>query len=173
MLTESEETRRLHLGPAPGEEPGAVGLIEINVEATDDVSGVMSRCKDVLLIVSQASESEFRSHETLAQLLPAWFVEGCAPEESTSARAEWLAWWRGLDGEERARVAEERAWGLEDWLYWMQPEERQWLWWDLRSVGETQATLLLEVKAWPIAMGALMWLLRLAGATDATVARTQ
>lgn len=79
--------------------------------------------------------------------MPEWFVAACSPE----------------------RTAEKTSWTLADWLYWMEPDERQWFWWDARIDGEGATTVLVEVPRWPSATGALEWLLRAAGASSVKV----
>lgn len=78
--------------------------------------------------------------------------------------ANWLAWWRGLDPQGQARAEEEKGWTLPDWLYWMRPDERQWYWWDLSVKSDRSATLAVAVPGWPAPLGALRWLLKVAGA---------
>lgn len=64
----------------------------------------------------------------------------------------------------------ESRWSLADWMYWMHPEEREWSWWDARVEGAGVASVLVEVPGWPMAVGALEWLLRVAGATEVELA---
>ena len=52
----------------------------------------------------------------------------------------------------------------------MHPEEREWSWWDARVEGAGVASVLVEVPGWPMAVGALEWLLRVAGATEIELA---
>ena len=44
--------------------------------------------------------------------IPSWFREACAPEDACS----------------------EERWSLQAWLWWCDPCERQWFWWDARVV---------------------------------------
>jgi hypothetical protein len=98
--------------------------------------------------------------------MPAWFVESSAPEQSREEAERWLSWWRNLSAEEQAQVTRAQRWTLADWLYWLEPSERQWFWWD--SVIESPDTLqvIVEVSGWPAPLGALDWLLRAAGAAE-------
>jgi hypothetical protein len=70
-----------------------------------------------------------------------------------------------LPPDEQAQVAEEQRWTLADWLHWVQPSEREWFWWDAKVESPDTARILVEVPGDPVALGALDWLLRAAGAT--------
>lgn len=169
LLIPPDELRHLSEGPRIGEVPGGAGLVEVAVATSGDIDAVLARCREVLLVVLQASRDEWPSGDTWSERLPRWFVQGCAAEEPAEA-ARWLAWWRGLDGEARERAANARRWTLSDWLHWLQPEERQWFWWDGVALSQHEARILVEVPGWPIALGALEWLVRVAGAESAKVA---
>jgi len=99
-------------------------------------------------------------------LLPAWFVERSAPERSREEAERWLAWWRSLPASEQARVAREQDWALADWLYWLEPAERHWFWWDAVIENPEILRVIVEVPGWPVPLGALEWLLRAAGAME-------
>jgi hypothetical protein len=104
------------------------------------------------------------SVERWSRLLPAWFVEGCAPERDQDEAEQWLAWWRTLPADEQARVSSEQRWSLADWLYWLEPSERQWFWWDAAVEDSTRLRVMVEVSGLPAPLGALLWLLRASGA---------
>jgi len=169
-LTPPDELRHLAEGPRDGESPGGVGVVEVNVRASGAAADVLRRSREVLHAVLIGAEPAWPSVEVWSRRLPLWFVEGCAAEQSAEDREQWLDWWRGLDPAARASAAEERPWSFRDWLSWLQPGERQWFWWDGRVVGPDEARILVEVPSWPTALGALTWLLRVAGAEITTVA---
>ncbi len=169
----SQESRRVSFGPRPEESPGGLGLIEVEVLAEGSVVDVIEKSKDVLRAVLSMTSDEWRSPVAGTVRLPEWFVAVCAPERSPEVDEQWLVWWRGLDPEAKARAADEKQWTLADWLYWMQPDERQWFWWDAHIDGDGVATVLVEVLGWPSATGALEWLLRAAGASSARVAHSE
>lgn len=172
MLIPSEELRHLVDGPREVEMAGGVGLVEVAVTTSGDSSDLLCRCREVLRAVLEVAGSGWPPQDVWARRLPDWFVQGCAGEVSAEQDAEWLAWWRGLDGEARARAARERPWSLADWLHWLQPEERQWYWWDGVRQGPHKVLVLVEVPGWPVPLGALEWLLRVAGAEAVSVAET-
>jgi hypothetical protein len=169
MLMSSVELRHIDRGPGSDEVPGGVGLIEVKVSTEGSAVDVIERSRSVLRGVLTMTLDELRSPSAGALRLPVWFVAGCAPERSTEDDERWLAWWRGLDPEARARASDERPWSVGDWLYWMLPEERQWYWWDARVDRDRSARVFVEVAGWPTATGALQWLLRVAGASSVDV----
>lgn len=79
---------------------------------------------------------------------------------------QWLAWWKGLPPTEQTRAEIEKDWSLDNWLYWMEPGNRQWFWWDAKMLEDyDHIALAIEVEAWPFPWGALRWLFRAAGAS--------
>jgi len=85
-----------------------------------------------------------------------------SPEQAN----KWLSWWRSLPPEEQRKAEIEKDWSLENWLYWMQPSNRQWFWWDAKVLEDyDHIALAIEVEAWPFPWGALRWLFRAAGAS--------
>jgi hypothetical protein len=71
-----------------------------------------------------------------------------------------------LSAEERASATRARPWTLADWLYWLEPSERQWFWWDALVENSDTLRVVVEVSGWPTPLGALDWLLRAAGAAE-------
>jgi hypothetical protein len=170
-LITPEELRHLTEGPRTAETSGGVGLVAVDVTTPGEASDLLRRCREVLReVLETAMAEEWPAEDTWAQRLPDWFVQACAAEETAEEAARWLAKWRELDDEARVRAARERPWSLPDWLYWLQPDERQWFWWDAVVRGKHEARIFVEVPGWPVALGALEWLLRAAGADSINVA---
>ena len=170
-MIRSDEVRHVDQGPRPNESPAGLGLIDVNVLAEGSAVDVIERAKGVLRAVLSITPDEWDSPGTGASRLPEWFVAGCATDRSAEDDEQWLMWWRSLEPGAKARAAHERPWTLPDWLHWMHPDERQWYWWDARVDGDSSAKVLVEVPGWPSAIGALEWLLRLAGASSVHVAK--
>jgi hypothetical protein len=99
-------------------------------------------------------------------LLPGWFVEACAPERSPAESEKWLRWWRDLHLDEQTQIAREQQSTLGDWLYWMEPSERQWYWWDGAVENPERMSIVVQVESAPSALGAREWLLRASGAVE-------
>jgi hypothetical protein len=163
----------LYEGPREGEKAGGVGLVEAVVSTAGDAQDLLGRCREVLRTVLDAAREEWPSDEAWSEVLPSWFVQGCAAEASEEEAAAWLAWWRGLDGEARARATKEAPWTLAQWIHWLHPDERQWYWWNGVVYGRHEVRILIEVPGWPGPLGAFEWLLRVAGADSVEVMENQ
>jgi hypothetical protein len=159
---EAEVGRLLH-GPKGAERPERQGLVHFRARCKEP-SAVLRNAREVLLAVCRNSGS-WPSCEDWKLVLPRWFVEACAPEQSQSEAEAWLAWWRTLPSDERDRVRRQKPWSLLNWLHWMQPRERSWLWWDGRIEGDSDLKVSVVVDGWPFPWGALEWLLRASGAS--------
>ena len=166
----AEEIRHLADGPRPDEDPTGVGLVAVVAECGPPATEVLDRVREVLLAVDRTAQHGWPADDAVWRTeLPAWFVAFCAPEETPEEAARWLAWWRGLEPEVRAREAAARPWSVADWIHWMEPSERQWYWWHGRAVQDQLLHLTLQVQGWPFPTGALEWLLRAAGATSTRI----
>lgn len=162
LLIPPEEARHLIFGPRPGEAAGGVGCIVVAVTGPEPVS-VLRRCREVLAVVIDHQAGVWPDVAGWQELLPSWFVEAC-PEESSEEADRWLEWWRSLPRDQQFEAERSRAWTLADWLYWLEPAERQWFWWDAKVEGDA-LHVIVELSGWPAPLGALEWLLRAAGAS--------
>lgn len=167
-ITRRGELRRLHEGPSANEFPGIAGTDRLIARCSGDAAMVLARTIEVLSIVLSNEQDIWPTISRWRELLPLWFVQACADEQTPQQAEQWLSWWRGLSPNERARAEQERRWTVQNWIYWLQPEQREWWWWDSKVLDAN--TLLVEVQAtdWPHALGALTWLLRAAGAIQVT-----
>ena len=142
----SAESERLVRGPRPGERPGGLGLPRMDFAADGDAAAVVDRARDVMLRLAGLPASAFNDVAT-GGLLPGWFLAAFARQP--------LAGQCPQDGD----------WTLEGWLYWADPGERPWLWWDARAADADHGTIEIQVADWPTPVAALSWLLLAAGAT--------
>lgn len=161
-----EELMRLLGDIAPNDIPGGVGIARVSGVAASNPSVVLDRCREVMRAVLEDAEGGWPTVDEWKLRLPKFFVEAAAPERSTKAAEHWLAEWRGLSPAEQAVASRAAPWSLADWLYWMEPERREWYWWDAGTDGRAQLWVDVQVDGWPTAVGALRWLLRAAGALD-------
>lgn len=90
----SNGLRRLESGPSEGEKPSGLP-IEIEAEC-DDPTAVLARAREVLGAVLRASSAGWPADEAWPALLPAWFVERCAPEKTAAESEADMAKWRKL-----------------------------------------------------------------------------
>lgn len=131
-----------------------------------DAPQVLERSKQVLKAVNENSLPVWPPDDRWPALLPEWFVDRCGPEMSQEEAEAWLAWWKALPDAEQKRVEADKAWSLFNWIYWLDPENRQWYWWDGLALDENNLVVAVEVDGWPFGWGDLSWLLRAAGATQ-------
>lgn len=164
-----DELRHLEHGAHPGEMPDGAGLVTVHLTSDRGIETVVARSKEVIACILEASDDNSLDIELLHETLPSWFVDACAPERTEEEQRQWLQWWRGLDSKGRAEEEYNAVWSLDNWLYWLEPAERQWFWWDAVAHDPHSARILVEVPGWPYASGALEWLLRAAGATEINI----
>ena len=161
-----EEQRHLQTGARREERPGGAGLVRLTARSHGDAPAVLARAREVMAAILDGAGPPWPPAESWRRKLPSWFVEVSGPERSQEEVEQWLRWWRSLPPGEQARAAQDQQWALADWLFWMEPSERQWFWWDASVDGPDAATVVVEVPGWPAPLGALEWLLRAAGAIE-------
>jgi hypothetical protein len=98
--------------------------------------------------------------------LPEWLIKQFRPEESNEEAEEWMSRWRRLPRDQQIRAAEERGWSFANWLYWFQPEQRDWHWWNAKLLNDDALVVTLQVEGDPTPMAAFEWLLQAAGGRD-------
>jgi len=163
-MTNSNESRRLQSGPAQSEKLSGLGLVSFVVCCNGDADAVLRNSKDVMQVVLNFKAEDWPSLEEWRSELPAWFVAKCAPEVSVEEAERWLESWRELPPDEQRRREMEASWSVDNWTFWMHPDERQWFWWEGLVTGPDRMLVVVEVCEWPFAWGALRWLLRASGA---------
>lgn len=161
-MTPDVELRHVDSGPAPREGPIGI-LLDLNAISSGRSREMLARAREVMKAVLLNSDP-WPDLDVWRHVLPRWFVERSAPEQTKEQAERWLAWWRKLSPQEQAQVSEEESWSLAEWLYWLEPEQRQWYWWDARVVDQDTARIVIDVPDIPTALGALEWLLKAAGA---------
>lgn len=165
MSSNAEELRRVLHGPSEGERPDECGTEAFLVRCPGDALAVLTRAKEVLAaVLIGSSDATWPTPATWSALLPQWFVDACAPEESREEAERFLQYYRNLPPEQRAQIQQTERWSLADWLYWMEPGNRQWWWW--KGFVEDSDTCVAEVVVQdrPFAAGAVRWLFRASGA---------
>jgi hypothetical protein len=168
-MTPDHELHHIENGPDPAESPEGVGLVTFDVDCDGNAQQVHDRALEVMgVVVRQYARPWWPAIEEWETILPKWFVEACAPEDEETESEEWLAWWRTLPREEQSRVEAETRWSLADWIYWFQPENRHWYWWDALVDSPDAMRVAVQVDAWPFPWAALRWLLKAAGAKAVT-----
>jgi hypothetical protein len=160
-MSKEEELARIASGPAPGERPDDV-LIDLQVRAPGRADDVLRRARTVLTNVLEHID-ERPTSEAWRRLLPEWFVQRFVPERTQDEAERWLDWWRTLSPEEKAR-AQEQSWTLLDWLYWFEPEQRTWSWWNATIRDKDTFRLAIAACDSVTPLAAFKWLFRASGA---------
>jgi len=165
-----KEQERLRNGSHSDEVPDGAGLVRFVITCPNNSSDVLTRAREVLESILCHSGGDWPADERWREVLPSWFVSTCAPDMTNEEAAHWLGWWRSLPFEKQAQAEREKKWTLSNWIYWFNPEERQWYWWDASITSPSSFEVVVEVKQWPVPWGSLNWLLRASGADTVEIA---
>lgn len=160
-----EHERLRHLTP-PETKPMGLGTVRFIGHTESSPQQVIARARAVMAVINENSFTEWPDIGIWKRELPVWFVEQCAPEMTQDEAEAELARRMALNAAERAKVANEARWTLANWLYWLEPENRQWFWWDAAILAPNHFAVAVEVVEWPFPSGALIWLFRVAGARE-------
>jgi hypothetical protein len=158
------ELQRLTGDSTNGTQPLGLGTVRFRAQCPGNTELVLERSKSILIQVNRLSRSDWPTYEQWTQSLPSWFLVRCQPEKNSAEAAKWLKTWRELPQEEQDYVRRECPWSVSGWVYWFQPDNRTWYWWDAIKNDQHNMTISVAVYDWPFAWGALSWLLRAAGA---------
>lgn len=163
-MKQVDELRHLFTEPDLDEQPKGLGIVRFDIWCQGNSEIILQRSKEVLEVILRSSTQRWLSNSEWQAILPGWFVAGCAPEKTNEEVEQWLKWWRSLSPQEKNRADEEQRWSLEDWLYWLHPDQRQWFWWDAICVDTDLLRVAVEVAEYPFSWQALAWLFKVAGA---------
>jgi hypothetical protein len=158
------ELRRLRDGAGTSESPSGSGTETFIVACRGDAQQVLSKVREVLSIVAADTYPDWPSDEQWMELMPEWFIARCVPPKSKDESERRLEWRRALPWPVRRRLAAYEKWSFSAWIYWFQPENRFWFWWDAREEGPDRIRVAVEVDELPFPWEALRWLFRAAGA---------
>ncbi|MCG7537914.1 hypothetical protein [Pseudoalteromonas sp. OOF1S-7] len=140
--------------------------IKLRVRCNGDAAQVLDRAKEVMLTLLSCTKGKCFQYIKWTNALPSWFVQCCGRELSSDELEEYLSKWRLLSPEEQEKMENEQDWSLDDWLYWLEPEQRTWYWWSSNRLNDDLFELVIVVRDWPTAIGSLEWLLKASGAND-------
>lgn len=162
-----KELSRLANGLSLGEGPDGAGTVRFIASCPFGAAEVLERVKTVLRIVDEAAITGRPMDKLWKATLPDWFVARCAPPNSQEESGRNIAWRKNLPPDEEIRIAREMDWTLDAWLYWLEPDRREWFWWDAKALVDLDHIIIaVEVDSWPFPWGALRWLFLAAGAAD-------
>ena len=161
-----EELGRLEHGPARDEPVPGVGIAQLAVYCNGNAAEVLENAKAVMKVICSQCAQGWSDDVDWNSLLPARFVSACAPEMTRERAEKLMKHLQTLSDEEQEAEYKKRPWSLDNWLYWLQPSERAWHWWDAQLEGSDRIIVSIAVESWPFGWGALTWLFRGSGAID-------
>lgn len=165
-MTPEAELRRMEGEPTGDARWSAPALERIEIRCDGDSAAVLGRCREVLRAVLTAPSEPWPDVERWRELLPHWFIGACAPEESPEHGEARIIWERMISAESRRKSAREERWRLSSWIYWFEPGNRSWHWWDASAPDSNLAIIDIAVEDWPFPWGALHWLIRASGGVE-------
>lgn len=158
------EARRISGGKTSATESAGLSSFRFLIDSENSARSILEKAKTVLSIVDQKSLVAWPSIEEWRRLLPKEFVLPFRLPLSQEQAKEWLKWWRGLSPDDQMRVENERVWSLEDWLYWMEPNNRHWFWEDVEIIDNSRLRATILAAEWPFPWGSFRWFFLGAGA---------
>lgn len=159
------ESRRIKGDGVDTHKPRGLVRDAFYVSCPGTASSVLQKARDVMGIVNLVSKTKTWPSDTeWPDRLPSWFVDACMPENAEEARD---ALPDDLPLEERKAKVLARRWRLLSWTYWMEPCEREWMWWsaDIRDPDTTHIIIDRLGDPSPGHPPGLWWLFSAAGAT--------
>jgi hypothetical protein len=168
-LTPADERRHVVDGSRSNEVPGGAGTVRLVARSPGTAGDVWERSRQVMIAVLDHSESSWPTLDQWRSILPRWFIDASGEEMSDAEAEDWLTWWRSLPPDEQAPATQDQKWTLADWLYWLEPAQREWFWWNAAVANPDTVHVDVQVRGWPAPLGALDWLLRASGSTEVVV----
>ena len=152
-------------GPSGRKNDRSLGCVRFSVRCPFGAASVLNKAKSVLIALDEQILLPQVKRRQWREVLPTWFCDECAPRMSSAQAEQLLACWRMMTESEKEKSELEKQWSLDDWLYWVANDSRQWYWWDayISDDGESMAVA-VQVLSWPFAWGALRWLFTASGA---------
>ncbi|WP_371637376.1 hypothetical protein OG988_38070 [Streptomyces zaomyceticus] len=164
------EQRRLRSGPGTEDSQQQPFLVRVRFSAGDPAQ-VIAHARTVLTRVVERTD-DWPPYERWPQLLPAWFIQRCAPEPDEPFDAEaWQRQWEAMTPQQRA-AGGAGPWTLSEWLHWFDPTEegggddRSWWWWHAGTDESGGGWVQVATDGWPFGSGSLSWLIEAGGGTD-------
>lgn len=164
------ERERLTNPPQSTDKTTGVGIARFIVSC-NDAPAVLDLAKEVLVTVNHYSTQNWLSFNGWSNVLPSQFVDCCLPELTDVERKNQIQDWEQLSYEEKLdEASNDNKWTLSSWLSWLEPDEREWFWWDaiLFDAPLNNSHFIIEVTALdsPFMSGALKWLFKACGAVN-------
>ncbi|MFZ5296004.1 hypothetical protein ACS6K7_14350 [Enterobacter chuandaensis] len=164
------ERERLTTPPQAMSKASGVGIARF-VVSCNDAYLVLTLAKDVMTIINNYSTQNWPSLDRWLNILPLQFTHCFLPELSEVEREKQTKDWEALTYEEKlTEASHDEQWTLSSWLSWMEPNEREWFWWDtiIFDMPLNNTHFLIEVTTLDsmFMAGALKKLFKACGAVD-------
>lgn len=165
------ERERLVNPPTQSEKASGIGIARFIVVCQKDAKEILKLAKEIISIVNGHSLQNWPLFEEWAVILPSKFVNSCQIELTDKEKAESRKRWEQLPYDEKIKLSQkDDSWSLSSWLSWLEPENREWFWWNAILFEEplNNTHFIIEVTPLdsPFASGALKWLFKASGALD-------
>jgi hypothetical protein len=170
------EFRRIRAGPGRDELPDSTIIDHVKARCEGSAELVLERTREVLEAVLSHMRDAGLTTDGWRSILPDWFVAACAQERSPDAVDPWEVELSRVPREQRFQwvlehprhtareLHTDKPWRVSAFVFWFKPENREWWWWDARVEDANALTIHLCVED-DYSYGALVWLLKTAGAT--------
>lgn len=160
------EARRVRNGVSPSETTPGLPTFRFVVSCDGNAHAVLASARVLMEAVSSRCAEGWPVADNWVESFPSSFLQACGPELTDAEAEAWLRRWDQLSDADRRAEEAERAWSVQDWLYWVSPENRSWLWWDATAVDPETISVAVVASEWPFPWGALAWLFRGNGARE-------
>ncbi len=126
---------------------------------------VLNRAREAITIVSDATlDGPWPTLDEWIKLLPKWFVAACKPEDEPIVQEP-----HATTLEESRAQFYRSKWKVSNWVGWLKPEDRRWLWLDAEVLDPDTVLAHVDEVTDPSDLGAppgFWWLFAAAGAKE-------
>jgi hypothetical protein len=137
-------------------------LVAFVVRCTEPSQVVLDKVLAVMSSLLENSRGDWPVNQAWRKLLPSECMSWFEPELSGEEREKHRQYFQSLSHDERMKIAD--RWQLSDWLYCMQPSEREWRWSIARCIDDNTIVCVCEFANWPAGWGQLAALFLACGA---------
>lgn len=134
-----------------------------------DIEPIIDKVSNILLVILENSENQWPTLKEWEQLFPTWFIEKFAADMTKEEAEKWLKKWRKMSLKKKAKIKETMKWSLPDWLYWFEPQNREWEYHSISNISKDSFNFNILVDGWPFPHGAIDWLLKNCGVSSISI----